>query len=166
MQRSLGVSWCTALVMFASPASGGCSEASEAAPATAVVPSSPPRPEPADELERTLRAREAREAPSLVPFRAPVRLELAIDDRQSTTQVLPGGLCYKLLGQAGGELSNLDLVLFDDTGVLRQTDASDAPEAQLGGDRPLCPEDSQLVRVEARASRGHGPVVLQWYVSP
>jgi hypothetical protein len=156
------------LVTLAAPlASGaflsGCGEPPpEPAPAPAPAP---PRPPPVDALEAAMRAREPTDAFALSPYGTPFRGTLEEEARQSFTEVLREGFCYKLLAESGEGVADLDLFLYDANGVLMQTDAREGPTPILGGERPICPQEPGIHRAELRMVRGHGPVLAQWYVN-
>jgi hypothetical protein len=147
--------------LLAAPGCGG-EEQAEAAPAP---PPPPPRPAPVDALEAAMRAREETDAFALTPYETPFRATLDEQGRQTFTTVLREGFCYKLLAQSGEGVEDLDVFLYDQNGVLEQTDAREGPHPVLGGERPICPQEPGIHRAEVRMIRGHGAVLAQWYVN-
>ena len=125
-----------------------------------------PDPAPADPIEARLRVRARAEAPYMVRQGEAWRATLAAGERWSFTAVLPPGLCYKVLAQGADSLTELDLFLYEEDGVLAQQDATTGSGAILGTAQPLCPQEAQQIRVEARATEGTGTVVAQLYASP
>lgn len=112
-----------------------------------------------------MRAREETEAFALSTYGTPFRATLAEGDRQSFTEVLRDGFCYKLLAQSADGIADLDLFLYDANNSLSQTDAREGPNPVLGGERPICPAEPGIHRVEVRMTHGHGAVLVQWYVN-
>ncbi|MFO0712559.1 MAG: hypothetical protein U0353_22095 [Sandaracinus sp.] len=141
----------------------GCGSSEEAAPAA--PPPAAPRPPPVDALEAAMRAREETDAFALTPYEPPFRATLEEGDRQTFSAVLRDGFCYKLLAQSADGVADLDLFLYDQNGVLEQTDAREGPHPVLGGERPICPQEPGIHRAEVRMVRGHGAVLAQWYVN-
>jgi hypothetical protein len=112
-----------------------------------------------------MREREPTDAFALSPFGTPFRATLEADARQSFTEVLRDGFCYKLLAQSGEGVEDLDLFLYDGNGVLVQTDAREGAHPVLGGDRPICPQEPGVHHTEVRMVRGQGRVLVQWYMN-
>jgi hypothetical protein len=112
-----------------------------------------------------MREREPTDAFALSPIGTPFRAALEADGRQSFTEVLRDGFCYKLLAQSGDGVEDLDLFLYDGNGVLVQTDAREGPNPVLGSDRPICPQEAGVHRTEVRMIRGQGRVLVQWYMN-
>jgi hypothetical protein len=129
------------------------------------IDEAPALPPPADELEMAIRRRAPNEALLMVPHDAPVRGELAQGQRRDFTAVLRPGLCYKVLGEGGAGVGDLDLVAYDPHGVLLQRDATQHPHPALGIDRPICPAEPGLYRFEIRMVQGGGPYAVQVWVS-
>jgi hypothetical protein len=77
--------------------------------------------------------------------------------------VLHGGACYKVLATGGDGVSNLDLLLFDPDGVLRDRDTGQDPNPSLGLTHPICPEVAGLYRLRARVMDGEGDIVVAVY---
>lgn len=144
---------------------GGCGGSGDEAPPTTTTTPSAPRPPPVDALETAMRAREETDAFALSPYETPFRATLAEGDRQTFTAVLREGFCYKLLAQSADGVTDLDLFLYDQSGVLMQTDAREGPNPVLGGDRPICPQEPGIHRSEVRMIHGAGAVLVQWYVN-
>lgn len=140
---------------------GGCGGESEPAPEVVA----PPRPPPVDELEVAMRAREETEAYALTPYAEPYRVSLARGERQSFSTALREGFCYKLLVEGGPASEEIDLFLYDPNGVLSQLDAREGNDPVLGTERPICPFEPGLYRVEVRMVRGEGPLLAQWYAN-
>ena len=140
----------------------GCGEPP---PPTPAAPPPAPRPPPVDALEEAMRAREETDAFALSPYGTPFRGTLEEGGRQTFTEVLREGFCFKLLAQSADGVEDLDLFLYDANGVLSQTDAREGPNPVLGGERPICPQEPGVHRAELRMVRGHGPVLAQWYVN-
>ena len=164
MARSRVLTALVSATALLGPALPGCGEepAAEAAPAP---PPPAPRPPPVDALEAAMRAREETDAFALTPYETPFRATLDEEARQTFTAVLREGFCYKLLAQSGDGVEDLDLFLYDQNGVLEQTDAREGPHPVLGGERPICPQEPGIHRAEVRMIRGHGAVLAQWYVN-
>lgn len=139
----------------------------EEAPTTEQAPTPPPapRPPPVDALEEAMRAREETDAFALSPYETPFRGTLAEGDRQSFATVLREGFCYKLLAQSAEGVTDLDLFLTDQNGVLMQTDAREGPHPVLGTERPICPVEPGIHRTEVRMVHGSGAVLVQWYMN-
>ncbi len=157
MQRRVALLSLIALAPLA-----GCGSDVAPAPPTSI---STPRPAPADALEAALRAREETDAYALTPYEAPFRASLEEGERASFTSVLAEGFCYKLLGQGDDGVRDLDLLLYDPNGSLAQLDAREGATPTLGSERPICPVEPGIHRVEVRMTRGHGAVLAQWYAN-
>ncbi len=155
----------SALTVLALGGLAGCGGTEEEAPPVPATPPPAPRPPPVDALETAMRAREETDAFALSPYEPPFRATLAEGDRQTFTAVLRDGSCYKLLAQSAEGVEDLDLFLYDQNGVLMQTDARQGPHPVLGSDRPICPQEPGVHRIEVRMVHGHGAVLAQWYVN-
>ena len=129
------------------------------------IDDAPDLPPPADALEAAIRERAPNEAMLMIPHEAVVRGELAEGERRDFTTVLRAGLCYKVLGQGGAGVRDLDLVVYDANSVLLQRDATQHDHPVIGVDRAICPIDAGLYRVEARMAQGGGPYAVQLWVS-
>jgi len=160
MKRTLS----TLALLLASTGLAACEEPAPEAPLIP-VPVTVPRPPPADALEEALRAREATEAYALTTFGTPSRMTLNEGDRQSFSEVLHPGFCYKLLVESEDGLTDVDAYLFDANSVLMQQDAREGGDLALGRDRPICIQEPGVFRTELRAVHGHGALLAQWYVN-
>ncbi len=112
-----------------------------------------------------MRAREATEAYALTPFGTASRMTLHEGDRQSFSEVLHPGFCYKLLVESEDGLTDVDAYLFDVNSVLMQQDARVGGDLALGSDRPICIQEPGMFRTELRAVHGNGALLAQWYVN-
>lgn len=138
---------------------------SERAPTTFALPENldPPR----TPLEARLRERGPIDAPTLVPQAIPFEATYVEGEHRSFTAVLRGGgICYKVLGQAGDGVTDVDLLLYDPNNVLQQRDDDVGPEPVVGGRRPICPSEAGAWRVEVVATAGAGPIAAQVWVAP
>ncbi len=124
-----------------------------------------PEPNPADPLERAIRARAPTEAPYMIRQGPASHFTLAPTEPASFTNVLDGGLCYKVLAQGSEGVGEVQLFLYSADGVLVQQDTTTGAGAILGTTRPICPEEPVQLRVEIRTS-GAGEVAAQLYASP
>lgn len=125
-----------------------------------------PDPMPADPLEAQIRQRAPTDAPYMQRRDDARHFTVGEGQPASFALILAGGLCYKVLAQADDGVSELDLFLYREDGVLVQEDANHGSGAVLGTVQPICPQDPASVRVELRAAHGHGEVAAQLYVSP
>jgi hypothetical protein len=129
------------------------------------IDDAPDLPPPADALEAAIRERAPNEAMLMIPHEAVVRGELSEGGRRDFTTVLRAGLCYKVLGQGGDGVRDLDLVVYDANSVLLQRDATQHDHPVIGVDRAICPIDAGLYRIEVRMAQGGGPYAVQLWVS-
>jgi len=125
----------------------------------------PELPPPTDALEAAIRQRAPQEALLMVPHEPPVRGELAEGEKRDFTSVLRPGLCYKVLGEGGPGVVDLDLFAYDPHNVLLQRDATQHAHPALGVERAICPPEPGLYRFEIRMVRGSGPYAVQIWVS-
>ncbi|MDQ3037787.1 MAG: hypothetical protein M3Y87_35665 [Myxococcota bacterium] len=129
------------------------------------IDDAPDLPPPADALEAAIRERAPSEAMLMIPSEDVVRGELAEGERRDFTTVLRAGLCYKVLGQGGPGVRDLDLIVYDQNGVLLQRDATQDERPVIGVQRAICPQEPGLYRVEVRAVTGGGTYAAQIWVS-
>ena len=162
--KSLNRTLATLALLLGSNGVAACEEPAPEAPPVP-TPVSPPRPPPADALEEAMRAREATEAYALTPFGTPSRMTLNEGDRQSFSEVLHPGFCYKLLVESEDGMADVDAYLFDVNSVLMQQDARVGGDLALGSDRPICIQEPGMFRTELRAVHGHGALLARWYVN-
>ncbi len=163
MSRS-GHHVCAALVAVTLMVAAGCERAPRE-PATFALPSN--LPEPTTPLEARLRERGPTDAPTLVPFAAPFIATYEEGEHRSFTAVLRGGgICYKILGQGGEGVSDVDLLVYGPDNVLQQRDNSTTAEPVVGSRRPMCPGDPGVWRIEVVAARGAGEIAAQLWVAP
>jgi hypothetical protein len=137
----------------------------EPEPEPEMIDETPVLPEPADALEAEIQRRSPNEALMMVPSEPPVRGELAEGTARDFSAALRAGLCYKVLGQGGPGVGDLDLLVYDQNGVLLQRDATVSAQPVIGVDRAICPTEPGLYRVEVRMARGGGPYAVQLWVS-
>jgi hypothetical protein len=122
---------------------------------------------PRTPLEARLRERGPIDAPTLVPQAAPFEATYAEGEHRSFTSVLRGGgICYKVLGQAGDGVTDVDLLVYDPNNVLQQRDDDVGPEPVVGGRRPICPAEPGAWRIEVVAAAGAGMVAAQVWMAP
>lgn len=140
----------------------GCDEPAERPRQIDEAPDLPP---PADALEAAIRERAPNEAMLMIPHEDVVRGELSEGQRRDFTSVLRAGLCYKVLGQGGDGVRDLDLVVFDSNNVLLQRDATQDAHPVIGVERAICPIEPGMYRVEVRMAQGGGPYAVQLWVS-
>lgn len=124
-----------------------------------------PEPSPADPLERQIRTRAPTEAPYMIRQGPAGHFTLSPGTPASFTNVLAGGLCYKILAQGAEGVGEVELYLYNADGVLVQQDTTTGAGAILGTTRPICPEEPVQLRIEIRTS-GSGEVAAQLYASP
>lgn len=129
------------------------------------IDEAPVLPPPADALEAAIRERAPSEAMLMIPHEGVVRGELSEGERRDFTSVLRAGLCYKVLGQGGAGVRDLDLLVYDANGVLLQRDATQHEHPVIGIERAICPLEPGLYRIEARMAAGGGPYAIQLWVS-
>jgi hypothetical protein len=131
-------------------------------------PPAPPDPDPmpADPLEARIRQRAPTDAPYMQRREDARHFTIAEGQSASFALIVAGGLCYKVLAQADEGVSELDMMLYREDGVLVQEDTTHGSGAVLGTAQPICPQDPASLRVELRAVHGHGAVAAQLYVSP
>lgn len=142
----------------------GC-EREERAPITFALPSN--LPEPTTPLEARLRERGPIDAPTLVPFAAPYIATYEEGEHRSFTAVLRGGgICYKILGEGGEGVTDVDLLIYGPDNVLQQRDNSTTAEPVVGSRRPMCPGEPGVWRIEVVAARGAGEIAAQIWVAP
>lgn len=155
---------CGGLFALALTLAAGCERAPRA-PATFSLPSN--LPEPTTPLEARLRERGPIDAPTLVPFSAPYIATYEEGEHRSFTAVLRGGgICYKILGQGGEGVSDVDLLIYGPDNVLQQRDNSTTAEPVVGSPRPMCPGNPGVWRIEVVAARGAGEIAAQVWVTP
>jgi hypothetical protein len=154
----------TLALLLASQGLIACEEPAPEAPPVP-TPVAPPRPPPSDALEEAMRAREETEAFALTPFGTPSRMTLHEGERQSFSEVLHPGFCYKLLVESEAGITDVDAYLFDINSVLMQQDAREGGDLALGSDRPICIQEPSMVRTELRVVHGQGALLAQWYVN-
>lgn len=124
-------------------------------------------PEPTTPLETRLRERGPVDAPTLVPFEAPFEATYAEDEHRTFNAVLRGGgICYKVLGQGGDGVTDVDLLIYDPHNVLQQRDDDVSPEPVVGSRRPMCPSEAGVWRIEVVAAAGAGEIAAQVWVAP
>ena len=142
----------------------GCGQAEEGLDLRQ-IDEAPVLPPPADALEAEIRQRAPSEAMLMVPAEAVVRGELSEGQRRAFSAVLRAGLCYKVLGQGGPGVQDLDVFAFDPDGVLLQRDAAEGPAPVVGVQRAICPVEPGLYRFEVRMAAGAGLYAAQVWVS-
>jgi hypothetical protein len=153
-----------ALALLALPLVLSCGDR-ERAPATFPLPSN--LPEPTTPLEVRLRERGPIDAPTLVPFAAPYSATYAEGESRTFNAVLRGGgICYKVLGQGGDGVTDVDLLIYDPDNVLQQRDDDVGAEPVVGSHRPMCPSEPGLWRIEVVARAGAGEIAAQVWVAP
>ena len=129
------------------------------------IDEAPVLPPPADALEEAIRARAPSEAMLMIPDGDVTRGRLAVGDDLDVVAVLRAGLCYKVLGQGGPGVEDLDLVVHDPNGVLLQRDASEHDRPVIGVERAICPAESGVYRIVVSMRRGAGEFAVQRWVS-
>lgn len=112
-----------------------------------------------------MRERAPSEAMLMIPHEGVVRGDLARGERRDFTSVLRTGLCYKVLGQGGEGVEDLDLFVYEPDGVLLQRDSTRHDHPVIGVERAICPVEPGLYRVEVRMAAGSGPYAVQLWVS-
>lgn len=134
-------------------------------PATFPLPAN--LPEPTTPLEAALRERGPTDAPTLVPFASPYIATYATGESRSFTTVLRGGgTCYKVLGQGGEGVTDVDILVYDPNNVLQQRDNSTTAEPVVGSRRPMCPIEAGMWRIEVVAAAGAGEIAAQVWFQP
>ena len=140
-------------------------ERSERAPATFPLPAN--LSEPTTPLEARLRERGPVDAPTLVPFSAPYIANYAEGESRSFNAVFRGGgICYKILGQGGEGVTDVDLLVYSPDNVLQQRDNSADAEPVVGSRRPICPSDPGVWRIAVTSVAGAGEIAAQVWVQP
>jgi hypothetical protein len=159
------VSRAGARALLVAVALSACGPSEREAPPPIPLPESldPPR----TPLEARLRERGPIDAATLVPQAAPFEARYAEGEHRSFTTVLRGaGICYKVLGQAGEGVTDVDLFVYDPNNVLQQRDEGAGPEPVVGGRRPICPAEPGAWRIEVVAAAGTGPIAAQVWMAP
>lgn len=129
------------------------------------IDDAPDLPPPEDALEAAMRERAPSEAMLMIPHEPVVRGEIAEGEQRDFTSVLRAGLCYKILAQGGPGVRDLDLLVYDQNGVLLQRDATQHERPVIGVERAICPSDPGLYRFAIRMAQGGGTYAAQIWVS-
>ena len=122
-------------------------------------------PDLADPLGRAIVELAQQDSPGWVKDGKLFRGTLPARAKQSFLVVLPYGHCYRFLA-ASETMADLDLLLYDNTGVELQRDVTQSPTAALGIAAALCPSDAVSLRIEARARHGDGPFAIGLFHDP
>jgi hypothetical protein len=117
-------------------------------------------PELVDPLGQAVVELAQTEAPGWVKQGTLFRGSLAERARQSFLVVLTYGHCYRFLGVGGGEVRDMDLLLFDANGVEVQRDVTQSATPVLGASASICPADPSAMRIETRMRVGSGPFAI------
>jgi hypothetical protein len=125
----------------------------------------PPEEPPADALEARLRERGKEIAAWMMPHGPVLRGELAEGGARDFSQVMQPGFCYKFVAAGAEGIADLDLRLYDGYQVLVQRDTTQNADPYLGLERPVCPAEAAVYRLEVRAARGSGQFAVQVYRS-
>lgn len=80
--------------------------------------------------------------------------------------VLVAGHCYRIFAVGSDGIQDLDLALFDGSGMLMLRDNSDDAFPTLGVETPLCPDGAGMHRIQVTAYKGAGDFLLQIMESP
>ena len=140
----------------------GCGPAEQATPEPLPAVA---MPTPRDALEARVYERAPAEAPMMVPHESMIRGTLERGAERSFTTVLLGGECYKVLGQGGDGVRDLDLFAYSPQGALMQRDATGDDHPALGIDRAICPEEPGAYRIEIEMHDGAGEYAVQVFSS-
>jgi hypothetical protein len=149
----------------------GCSadeaRSAQALSAEPLDPAAAPMPDAHAAPEVALDALAKRYASGLVADGAPMEGTLTAGGRLDYLAVLRGGSCYRVLAAGEESLQDLDLALFDPTGVLITEDPGQDRYPVLGMNSDVCPVSSGSYRVQAHAYVGQGRFALRiWRSGP
>ncbi len=147
----------------------GCTtDASRAAKelnAEAVEPTEAPMPTAHAPPRAALDSLAKRYASGLVPDGEPIEGDLAAGERRDYLAVLRGGSCYRILAAGEESLGDLDLALFDPSGILITEDPGQDRYPVLGLQSDVCPPVSGSYRIQAHAYVGQGHFALRTWRS-
>ncbi|MBK8173276.1 MAG: hypothetical protein IPK60_23485 [Sandaracinaceae bacterium] len=129
------------------------------------APATPVEAPPTDSLERAV---VAAAAPILhgmngeTPFEHGTLVEHGSSEH---TIVLERGRCYRIVAAGAPTISDLDLALFDSSGVAVQRDTRHDSVAMVGAADAVCPQEHGAYRLEASAASGQGAFALRLFAS-
>jgi hypothetical protein len=154
--RVFPVALCLALLALA-----GCER--EERPARRAAAASAPLPD--DPLEGAVEVVARERASHMRPEGDMRRLTLGAGEHQDLAFVLKDPFCYAIIAAGGSDVTDLDLLLFDPTGVPVQHDGTTHPRPTLGLREPICPPLPGVYRVQVRMTDGEGDVAVGLYFS-
>ena len=181
-RRTLRAPRCAASLALASAAMAACQDThprsaaadafgTENATTRGGHPSAPdakatPEAPPVGTLEHAVYRAAARYAAGWETSETVFRGSLEPRGRQSFMAVLRYGRCYRFIGAADAEVTDLDLVLYDPLSLPVQRDLSQDNLPVLGQRAHICPQNTGAYRLEVAAYAGAGDFVVQLYESP
>lgn len=92
--------------------------------------------------------------------------ELAQGQHQDFQLVLGSAHCYRVLGVAEPTLSDVDLLLFDPSGLQVQQDQGGDRFPIVGQSFPVCPPQAGAYRLQVQAREGGGRIRVQAFHTP
>ena len=101
--------------------------------------------------------------PRMAPEPTVIRGELSAGQVQEHPIVLLGTHCYTLLGVAGSEVEELDLLLVNPAGSVVFQDVDEGRRATLGLHEQICPDGAGQFEVRVRVFAGEGSYVVKLY---
>ena len=143
----------------------GCDD--QPPPAPAVAPAPPPAPSivATESLEQQLATRAGVVAKGFLPASPVATGPLVTGASRDHTFVLAGGACHKFVSVSSSKVRELDLLLYDQNGVLVQRDISDDNSPGVGLDSPICPQAPAAYRLQVKMVAGEGEYAVQMFQS-
>jgi hypothetical protein len=137
----------------------------------------PPKPTPAPEIDpalagpddamgRRLRDLAREHAREQVPTGTYFRDRLERGEHRDFLAILTANHCYRIVAASDPAVEDLDVIVFDPTGVQWRQDLDQGPNPVLGDDADLCPANSGAHRLQARMTSGSGEFLIGVYRSP
>ena len=109
-----------------------------------------------DPLERGLLRLGEQFAPEMETDGPMLRGSLSIGEKHDYQMVMQAGVCYRILGRGGPGVTDLDLFLFESSGLQVRQDLARDSSPVLGMAHPICPERSSAYRLQVRMVEGSG----------
>jgi len=125
-----------------------------------------PEPEAGTPLPAILEQAAERFAGHMQPEGEPMAGELAEGERHDLMLVLKAGHCYRIFGAADAGVRDLDLYLYDGSGVQSHQDPAQSRVAMLGTEADICPAAASTFRLQVHMYKGGGRYRVQLYRSP
>jgi hypothetical protein len=116
--------------------------------------------------ERVLASMAKKWAAGLIAAGPVVSGRLEEGKRGDHLTVLREGFCYRVLAAGEDAVQDMDLFLYDPSGVQMQQDATEDRLPVLGSDAELCPQASGAFRVQVFMYKGAGAYALRVYKTP